>query len=594
MNIQRPLGKYATSSLAYGCLIFFATLIIFTISRVHQVADSQYSMMVSQSLLNHRTFALDHYTLPRHEPVWHGYYFRHGPIYQLEVAQGRIYYHFPPGTSILSAPFVAALNVFGVSAVNHDGTYNPRGEVRLEAAIAALLMATLATIFFFTARLLLPPRWSAAVAIGGALGTQVYSTASRALWSETWGIFLLGIVILLLLAVETGRARFRPILTASILSWMFFVRPTFAIPVIAISVYVLLFCRQMFVRYALTGAAWLAGFVAYSWIHFHQLLPSYYRASRISTTTFWTALAGNLVSPARGLLVYVPVLLFVAYLLIAYRSKIRHRRLLFLSLAVIAAHLLLISGFPHWWGGHSFGPRFTTGLVPWFVLLAILGLDAMLTSQRRHSTTRSLRWQAQLIVGVVLLVASMFIHTRGAASHATWRWNQKPKGIDEHPERLWDWRQPQFLAGYLPYPAPREFPLLVDGELAITNAEMDRVLWYGWIQGTEREVWAEKDAALVFRLTDRNATTIQMTMVPFIVPGKLDAQRVKVTLNEVPLTELTLNENSPRVYSLVLPAEALRENNSLVFHAPGAESPLKLGAGDDPRPRSFRLISIRK
>jgi hypothetical protein len=102
-----------------------------------------------------------------------------------------------------------------------------------------------------------------------------------------------------------------------------------------------------------------------------------------------------------------------------------------------------ISSFNHWWGGHSFGPRFSTGLVPWFFLLAVLGLRAMLDWREEHRTTL----RAQLACGAALLLVSMFINTRGATSHATWLWNMRPAEIDQHPERLWDWTQPQFLAG---------------------------------------------------------------------------------------------------------------------------------------------------
>ena len=378
---KRKLGGKIGTTAKLAAVIFAVTLLIFAISRVRQVADSNYSMMVSQSVLDHQSFALDGYAIPRYEPVWHGYYFKNGDIYQLEITRNRIYYHFPPGTSILSIPFVAVLNLFGVSAVNPDGSYNARGEVKIEAGLAALLMAALAVVFFLTARLLLPLKLSVAVAFGGALGTQVYSTASRALWSETWGILLLGLAIWLLLANETGNRRLRPVLLATLLSWMFFVRPTFAIAVAAVTVYIFSFHRQFFLRYALTGACWFVAFIAFSWYHFGHFLPSYYRANRFSASLFWTALAGNLISPARGLLVYVPVLLFVAFLLIRYWRLIRFPRLVWLSLAVATGHIILISGFPHWWGGHSFGPRLTTGLVPWFLLLGSLGIDAMVKSR---------------------------------------------------------------------------------------------------------------------------------------------------------------------------------------------------------------------
>ncbi len=65
--------------------------------------------------------------------------------------------------------------------------------------IAALLMASLVIIFFRTALLLLDWRWSAAIAIGAGFGTQMWSTASRGMWSHTWEMTLSGLVIYLLL-----------------------------------------------------------------------------------------------------------------------------------------------------------------------------------------------------------------------------------------------------------------------------------------------------------------------------------------------------------------------------------------------------------
>jgi len=458
---RRKLIRRLSSTTVAGAIIFVLTLSIFLFSRIRQVADSEYSMLLSQSLLSHGSFTLDAYALPRHEPVWHGYYFKNGPVYQLEVTRGHLYYHLPPGSSILSAPFVAVFNLFGISAANTDGTYDRRGEVIIEAGLAAFLMALLSTIFFYTAQLLLSVKWSIVVAFGGALGTQVYSTASRALWSETWGILLLGVVIFLLLRSEIGKRRFNPVLLATLLSWMYFVRPTFSVHILAITVYLFIYRRQLFLPFAMTGAAWLAGFTFYSWSHFGQLMPNYYRASRLQFDTFWEALAGNLISPSRGVLIYVPSLLFVFSLLARYRRHLAHQRLVWLSLVIIAGHLAIISSFSHWWGGHSFGPRFTTGLVPWFVLLGILGVRAMLNWREQGAAVSRIAWRVQLACGALLLLMSAFINARGAASHATWLWNMRPLEIDQHPERLWDWSQPQFLAGILPAPPAKEIPAAV-------------------------------------------------------------------------------------------------------------------------------------
>jgi hypothetical protein len=586
---QRFNSGWLRSEQTLAAFIFCVTLVLFLTARVHQVSDSNYSMLVSESLVKHRSFTLDKYAIPRYEPTWTGY-FRNGPIYQLENVNGHLYYYLPPGTSILSTPYVALLNLVGVSAANPDGTYNRRGEVMIEASLASLLMALLACIFFVTARLLLPTGWSVVVALGGALGTQVYSTASRALWSETWGIFLLGLVVLLLVAHETGRRRFHPVLLASLLSWSYFVRPTFVLPILAITFYVLIFHRRFFLSYALTGAAWFSGFIYYSWSHFGKLLPSYYQASRLQFDNFWIALAGNLVSPARGLLVYVPVIFFVAYLLVRYRHQLTYLRLVWLSLSIVSSHLIIISAFPHWWGGHSFGPRLATGLVPWLVLLSILALDAMLKAAPRATTSESLKGRRiQLVTGGLLLVFSLFINTVGATEHATWLWNQRPLDIDKHPERLWDWRQPQFLAKFLPFPPPREFPDLSTTRTEFSHPEAEKYLWYGWIEAENGSRWADNDAALVFRNSDNNTKVLRLNMSPFLVPGKLDSQLVMVRLNGQPLTTLTLRDPQPQVYSLTLPGGMLRDKNILSFQMPQAQSPQKLGTGEDPRLRSVNL-----
>ena len=424
-----------------GLLLLVITGAVFMLSHNRQIADSKYSMLVSESLLHHRTFTLDNYAFPDakepNAPGWHG-------SYQLQLKNSHVYYYLPPGSPILSLPWVALMNVAGISAANPDGTYNPRGERIIQASLASLLMAAFAVLIFFSGRLLLPLSWSLLIAFGAAFGTQVLSTASRGVWSDTWGILLVGIVVWMLLANESG-CQIRPMLLATLLAWSYIVRPTNSLAVIAVTVYMFLFCRAMLVRYLVAGAAWLGAFIAYSWYHFDQTLPDYYLASRLTFQSFWIALAGNLISPSRGLLVFVPIVIFVMYLLVRYASDLPFRRLAVLSLAIVVAHLVVISGFPHWWGGHGFGPRFTTGLIPWFVLLAILAVKANLAWREKHDIG-SQRWRAEVAFGALLLLISVGINARGAMNGATAVWNQKPVNVDEHPERIWDWKHPQFLA----------------------------------------------------------------------------------------------------------------------------------------------------
>lgn len=574
-----------------GAIIFLTTLLIFWFSPVYQVTDSKYSMMVSESLLKHRTFALDNYAVPRLAPVEREDYTMDGDIYQLELARGHIFYFFPAGSSVLSLPYVALMNAFGISAVNADGTYSHLGEMRIETSLAAMLMAALAALFFYTSRLVLPLSWSVVIALGGALGTQVWSTASRALWSHTWLILLLGVVVYQLLRQEARERRMNPVLMASLLSWMYFVRPSASVTIIALSIYLFLYYRKLFLPYAVTGAVWLIGLVAYSWHNFGHLLPSYYRANRLRLWWFKVALPGNFISPARGLLVYVPVLLFVVYLLVRYRIELATRRLTWLALLIVAGNMLVISLFPHWWGGAGFGPRFSTDIVPWFVLLAILGVQAMLRWRDEHGAeTSRVRWSAQLATGAILLACSIFINARGAIAAQTWLWNTQPTDPDTmHVDvagmerKLWDWRQPQFLAGLVPPSPPKIYPQL-ESRIDFRSKEANKYVWYGWSGPEENGRWTDgNEAALVFTLNEVRDMTLQMRLGPALTPGKVLQQRMYVLLNGQQVDALVFNESKEYEFSVFLPGNILREKNSLVFKLPDAASPSSLKLSDDQR-----------
>jgi hypothetical protein len=402
-------------------------------------------MLLSQSLLRHGSFTLDDYSIPKGPPTRQAGWVSPANIYQLELLGDHIYYYFPPGSSVLSVPYVALMNALGISASNADGSYNPQGEVKIEASLASLLMASFTCVVYCMGRMLLSSGHSFLVALGAAFGTQIYSTATRALWSDTWAVFLIGLVVWMLVAQERERFALRPVILATLVCWAYFVRPTNSLTIVTVTVYILLYRRILFASYAATGAFWLAGFVVYSYYHYGRPLPKYFLSSQLDFGSFGVALAGNLVSPARGLLVFVPIVLFVGYLLIRNASWLSSRRLVFLSLGVIAGHYVTICGFSPWWGGHCYGPRYTTGLVPWFALLAALAVEA--SNKRRHDYPAGqtmFRHRVEIVMGIVLLALSILVNAVGAIDPRGVFWNVRPVDVDSHSERLWDWRHPQF------------------------------------------------------------------------------------------------------------------------------------------------------
>lgn len=573
--------------------IFLTVLLLFWGSPILQMGDSKYTLLLSQSLLTRGSPVLDGYGIPHYTPFKLGQAHLNGEAYPIEIVHDHFYNFFPPGSGVLSAPFVLVGDLLGYSVTPDGHHYEVWHERNLQHFIGSLLMAGLAALFYGMARLLLPWGWSLGLALGAALGTQMWSTASRALWNHTWGIALLGWVFYLLLAQETGRRRLRPVLLGTILSWTYFVRPTNSVFILAVTGYLALFHRRLFLAYAATGAAWFAGFVVYSWTHFHKPLPSYYQANRLETNHFWEAFAGNLVSPSRGVLIFVPVTLFVAYLLARYWRGVAYPRLLGLALVCGAGHLAAVSCFNPWFGGECFGPRYLTEWVPLLVLLAVLGVDA---ARRRHAAsatpdTPPLEWRVALVGGALLLLVSIAINARGANSTAPEQWNEVPDRVDDDPARIWDWRYPQIAAGWLEVPPPPHPPRFEGERMDFTHDAARRYEWTGWSPGEPDFCWtAAARAELTFtRDHPEEARTLRLFFQPFLVDGKVNRQRVLVSLNGRQVADFSVTEPDPREYLCPLPPGVLQGRNLLVFRLPDARSPLSLGSGDDGRTLGIAL-----
>jgi hypothetical protein len=231
-------------------------------------------------------------------------------------------------------------------------------------------------------------------------------------------------------------------------------RPTSAIPVVLFTVWVVLKHRRQLAWY-LGGAAVIA--LPWLWVNhanWHSWLTPYYRAGRVGgNAEFWQALAGNMVSPARGLLVFTPVfLLAVPGVLIRLRRRSFDSLDAVLTVAVLA-HWVTISLFPHWWGGDSYGPRFFTDMVPFLVVLCLPVLEWLVTAP-----ARTLGTAAATAAVVLASLLSLFIHGQMAVFASSHCWNNQPSDVDRDTGKLWNWGDPQFLRGVVRFvsgPNPR-------------------------------------------------------------------------------------------------------------------------------------------
>jgi len=424
-------------------LLLGLTFLVFLVSPARQVTDSNYSMLLSAQLAAHARFELDAYFRGELEPNRHPGMTAGGLPYQLRKIRGHIYYIYPPGSSLLSIPFVALIRPLGVSPVASDGGYDRYAERRIQRIVAALVMAGFTGLVFASARLALPASWSLWLSLAVALGTQVWSTASRGLWSHTWELLLLGIAVHHLLSNAMRGSRISGMLLSTVLAWAYFTRPTAATSIAGVAVYLLLWKREARCTFIAGLLGWLGLLAAYSWAHFGTLLPGYFHPGRLGVGNLLEGLLGNLFSPSRGLFVYVPSLVFIGYALLRYHALLRQRALLVLAAAVISAHWVAASANPMWWGGYCYGPRMMIDVLPWQALLAIAALRAW-RDARETIAPRRLRWERR--VAAAALALAVAAQAGGALSSRGMRWNTYPQSVDEQPSRVWDWSDPQFLS----------------------------------------------------------------------------------------------------------------------------------------------------
>src|SRR5690606_10805643 len=205
-----------------------------------------------------------------------------------------------------------------------------------------------AGLFYGLARDWLARGPAALLALLFAFGSPAWSVGSRALWMHGFSMLLLTLGLLL---VRIGRKRgILPWVAAgAVFSFAVFVRPTNIVPLAAVGLWILWQHRRQTGWFVLGGAP---VFLLFAGIHlalYHAVIPAYSRVQRAdeSGLSFGPhvpeALLGNLISPSRGLLVYLPLVLFSGWgLWLWWRSR-ENRDWAVLLFAIFGAHYLLIS-----------------------------------------------------------------------------------------------------------------------------------------------------------------------------------------------------------------------------------------------------------
>lgn len=152
-------------------------------------------------------------------------------------------------------------------------------------------------------------------------------------------------------------------------------------------------------------------------------------------------LLGTLFSPNRGLLVYSPwIAMALATLLVpAVRQRLGSHSLIIWMMVALLPYTIILSKYSVWWGGHCFGPRYWTDVIPLFAILFAYGLDWM-------------RPRSRILVAIsaAAVTFSITVQVIGAFCSPS-SWNLEPSNVDFHHERLWDWRDTELSRSLIEY-----------------------------------------------------------------------------------------------------------------------------------------------
>lgn len=311
-----------------------------------------------------RLFAHGHpMALPRYRPAndeGKAVYFEPTAYWLIRTREHELASFYPVVTPLLVAPLYAP----AAHWLDAQGWQQPQVDRVAEwmEKLAASLLAALASVLVFLLLRREDNPWCLPLALAFAFGTNTWMISSQALWQHGSGELLIALALLLVLAPANAA---RLALLGGVCVLMTANRPPDGLIAAAIGVFVL-WRNWRSVPWLVAGAAVPLALLLYYNLGFMGHLAGGYGVVKPPVNFLqhdWSGLAGLLVSPARGLLVFSPFLAFVAVGLIQRLRAPQTRALaVVLTLAVLGQLVLYSQG--DWRAGTSWGPRWLTDILP--------------------------------------------------------------------------------------------------------------------------------------------------------------------------------------------------------------------------------------
>ena len=357
-------------------------------------------------------------------------------FYLAETTRHQVFVNtFGLGAALFGLPVYALLDLF--VDIENDRFWWWHGG----ALTASLLTAAAALFVFLSARGFVRPLPAVLVALAFGLGSCAWPISSQALWQHPASTFCLSLGAWFLL--RSAKRRHAAAWCGAAFGMAVLCRPVTAVAVVCVGAYLLWTDRRRCAAFVLGGLPFLAILAAYNGYYFGnplvfgQTVVSKIVALRATgsehlwQSSWIESLPGLLVSPARGLLWFSPVLALGLASAAAVWREPRYRPLLPLLAAVVL--MILVAGkWFDWWGGTTWGYRTIVDTTPFLALLLIPIIERMISARGTR------------VMFAALLLWSIGVQFVGAYSYNLIGWIDHWRRQD-NPDyaSLWQWQRPQ-------------------------------------------------------------------------------------------------------------------------------------------------------
>lgn len=366
----------------YFALVGLIAVIIFIFSPVRNAwGDTALTIPTARSILTNGNLTLEE--------------FQGSPLlkhYAVQIVDGKPVNFFPWVVSIVAIPVVLINDLLykmgiGQSSYQLIANANTWDLENYSASIAVGLAVAICAELIYQRLSGVHPRnrilWSVLGATTLALGTSAWSAASRSLSQHGPSLLLLLAALLVATHIERLKGSGRQnialgISLGAILALAYTVRPPNVVGLLLFGVWSVFQSKKISASYLAGSSLVIAVWMTVNSLNGLGLVPSYSNTGRLFIhENFLEALAGNLISPSRGLFIFSPILLLSLYGGFNALRRRNHDKIEVIAIPVAFSMWIGISMFPHWWGGHSFGPRLMTDVIPYLVILAIPALERL-------------------------------------------------------------------------------------------------------------------------------------------------------------------------------------------------------------------------